>query len=99
MYKHIKYRATLSGRMDTVAVVILEQTHRFEKFGDGEHSKFSYKHKGFTIESCSCPELSHEYCFLRGDNSDKDYSELVMDLDTYAKFKATVLSYNEYFSN
>jgi hypothetical protein len=93
--KWIKYRARLSSDKEQVAVNILEQSHRSWNFGAGLREDF--RHLDYGIGSIAYPQSDSMFTYLRGSETCQDSVTLYMPLETYQKFKAAVLAYNEYF--
>jgi len=95
--KWIKYRARLTEDRKSVAVNILEQSHRHMEFGN-TCLGHEFTHEGYRLGSYSFPEqIRNDATYLQGNLKDRDDTTLYMTLETYQKFKATVLAYNKYF--
>jgi len=93
--KWIKYRAKLTEDRKSVAVTILEQSHRSWNFGAGLREDF--RHLDYGIGSIAYPDTTSVFSYLRGSETSRDDETICMPLETYQKFKATVLAYNKYF--
>jgi len=93
--KWIKYRAKLTTDKKSVAVTILEQSHRSYNFGVGGEDEFRYL--GYGIGSIAYPDTTSVFTYLRGSETSRDDTTIYMPLEMYQKFKATVLAYNKYF--
>ena len=98
MKQHIKVRAILSSNKESVELVILEQTHRGDLFGNVRNPREgTFKHEGYRLKSCEFPDkYDFGEIYLRGRETASDNIPITISIQEWPMLKAAIKAYNEW---
>lgn len=100
--KHIKFKAVpVAPGFKVVSIQILEQTHRNKEFGNCDGGEEYAAKNGYVLGSVNRPAKSaiSNKAYLRGNNTHRDMDTFELPVAKYAKFKAAVEEYNEFYKD
>jgi len=99
MAKFIKYKARLMPDLNTVRVVITEQSDSVGSFSNSSWYEFVAKN-GVALISFSRPFFySPSRIYVQGNSKERNNDPIFLEVEDYRRFKEAVLEYNEYYSD